>query len=223
MELLRLARMGREHAVKALTIRGGSSRTLRQQHDGIRQLVMSIEYFAGSLESERLPREVPDRLSMVLRIANYVDEATATAQEAAEEASDVDELMATVLREDIAAYQRAVLALLGQCDTAREDFDPEQLQRQYDRLRDTWRALKTELLNAGARQQISVTRLNPAIEKLRFMLRVVERIMRAAVRLSELSAATPSVSRTTQEVPQQGSGLPAGQSAELKGESDRPA
>lgn len=193
MELQRLARMGREHAAKALTIRGGSSRTLKVQHDGIRQLAMAIERFAASLESERLPREVADRLSLVLRIANYVDEATGTAQEAAEEVSDVDELMASVLREDIAAYQDAVLALLARCDTAREGFDPDSLQREYDELRATWRALKTALLNAGARQQISVSRLNPSIEKLRFMLRVVERIMRAAMRLSELSATIPSV------------------------------
>ncbi|MEX1197355.1 MAG: Na/Pi symporter [Pseudohongiellaceae bacterium] len=191
MELQRLNRMSREHASKALTIRGGSSRTLKQQHDGIRQLVMAIEYFTGSLEVERLPREVAERLSLVLRIANYLDEATATAQEAAEQASDVDELMASVLREDIKAYQRAVLALIEQCDTSRENFDFGALQHQYDELRGTWRSLKTALLNAGASQQIPVVRLNSAIEKLRFMLRVSERLMKAAMRLSELSAALP--------------------------------
>lgn len=191
MELQRLAALSRNHAVKALTIRGGSSRSLVQQHDGIRQLIMAIEYFAASLESDRLPKQVAEHLPLVLRIANYLDEATAIAQEAAEEASDVDELMASVLRDDIAAYQRAVLELLAQCDTDREGFDAEHLEVHYTALRQTWRALKTALLDAGARQQISVSRLNPAIEKLRFMLRVAERSTRAAVRLSELAATAP--------------------------------
>ncbi|MGM0631905.1 MAG: Na/Pi symporter, partial [Pseudomonadota bacterium] len=193
MELTRLAALSRDHAAKALTIRGGSSRSLRQQHDGIRQLVMTIEHFAGSLESGRLPGEVTTGLPLVLRIANYLDEATATAQEAAVEASDVDELMASVLRDDINAYRRAVLALLEQCNTERNDFDAEYLQIQYEQLRETWRRLKTALLQAGAGQQISVNRLNPSIEKLRFMLRVAERSMRASVRLSELAEATPAL------------------------------
>lgn len=203
MELRRLVGQGREHAASALTIRKGSSRRLKQQHDGIRQLAMSIEYFASTLESERLPEEVAGRLSLVLRIANYVDEATATAQEAAEEASDVDELMSSVLHDDITAYQRAVLGLLKRCDTEREDFDPDELQREYDEVRDTWRKLKTALLDAGAGQEISVNRLNPSIEKLRFMLHVVERMTRAAVRLSELSATIP---RLRESVPEDSEG-----------------
>lgn len=193
LELNRMGVMAREHARAALSTEGEPGRALQLQHDGIRTLVGEVERFVGALESERLHRDVAMHLPMVLRISNYIDDAVTQAQEAAEHSADRSFLMQSPVRDRVLAYELALLDVIEQCDHKDENFDAAKLEHDYEALRDTWRKLKSLLLESSVRSQLSVQRLSPAIDNLRLMLRVVERLSRVALRSAELQQAVPAV------------------------------
>ena len=193
LELKRMAELTRAHAVDAINNEGAPGAELQAQHDGIRQLVRYVEKSVTDLEKDRLSTDVAMQLPMILRIANYVDEAVAHAQASAETDADVEYLLHTEEGEHILAYRAAVLKHLDFCNPDRGDFSAAEVDDAYQALRVTWRDLKTGLLNASVRGRLPVQRLNPAIDSLRMMLRVAERATRIAIRLSELGRAVPAV------------------------------
>ena len=134
---------------------------------------------------------------MILRIANYIDEAVALAHANAESDADVEFLIQTPVGEEILAYQAAVVAMIGRCDPQLSSFSAESIEAEYQTLRAQFRQLKTRLLEASVRGVIPLQHMNPAIESLRMMLRVSERSTRIAVRLSELGREQPAVSGKT--------------------------
>lgn len=193
LELKRMADLTRGHALDALNNEGAPDPGLQAQHDGIRQLVRYVEKSVTDLEKDRLGADVAVQLPMILRIANYIDEAVAHAQTSAETDADVEYLLRTEERERILAYRAAVLRHLDICNPDRPDFSPDEVDEAYQALRVIWRDLKTELLRASVRGQVPVQRLNPAIDSLRMMLRVAERATRIAIRLTELGRSVPAV------------------------------
>ncbi|MEX0739643.1 MAG: Na/Pi symporter [Pseudohongiella sp.] len=186
LELKRMAELSRAHAVAAMNSEGAPEPGLQAQHDGLRQLVRYVEKSVTDLERDRFGSHVAVQLPMILRIANYIDEAVAHAQASAETDSDVESLLQTAVRENILAYRKAVLNQVALCDPQRPDFSVEEVDNAYQALRVTWRELKTELLDASVRGQVPVQGLNPAIDSLRMILRVAERTTRIAIRLTEL-------------------------------------
>lgn len=189
LELQRMAELSRTHVAGALAPDAAPQRTRREQHEGLTRLVSAVERFVGLLETERISQPVAQQLPLVLRISNYIGEVTALAHESSEGNTAVEALRDTSLRAEIDAYRQAVLAFIARCDPQAEDFRPEELQREYEQLRETWRTLKTSLLEAGVRRRVPVSRLNPAFDGLRGMLRIAERSTKAAIRLSELTRA----------------------------------
>jgi len=192
LELRRMADLTRVHAMDALNNEGAPDPGLKAQHDGIRQLVSYVEKSVTDLEKDRLGSDVAMQLPMILRIANYIDEAVAHAQSSAETDADVEYLLQTEEGDRILAYRAAVLRHLDLCNPARADFSADEVNDGYQALRDTWRNLKTGLLDGSVRGQVPVQRLNPAIDSLRMMLRVAERATRIAIRLAELGQAVPA-------------------------------
>jgi phosphate:Na+ symporter len=193
LELKRMAELARAHAVAALNSEGAPEPRLLAQHDGLRQLVRYVEKSVTDLETDRLRSDVAVQLPMILRIANYIDEAVSYAQASAETDADVEYLLRTGERERILAYRAAVLNHFALCDPGRSDFNPDEVDGAYQALRVTWRELKTDLLDASVRGRVPVQHLNPAIDSLRMMLRVAERTTRIAIRLTELGRAVPAV------------------------------
>lgn len=193
LELERMSGMARGHARAVLSSEGEPGRALQQQHDGIRKLVAEVDRFVGALEAERLHHDVASQLPTVLRISNYIDDAVTQAQEAADNSADTAFLMQSKVRDRVAAYKLEVVRLIEHCDSRAEDFDPEALEREYQQLRDRWRELKSLMLESSVRSQLPVQRLNPAIENLRLMLRVAERLSKVAIRSAELSQAVPAI------------------------------
>ena len=193
LELKGMAERSRVHAVAAIHSEGSPDQFLLAQHDGLRQLVRYVEKSVTDLEKERLRSDVAMQLPMILRIANYIDEAVASAQASAETDADVEYLLQTEVREHILGYRAAVLRQLDFCDPGRSDFSSDEVDEAYQKLRVIWRELKTDLLEASVRGLVPVQRLNPAIDNLRMMLRVAERSTRIAMRLTELGRAVPAV------------------------------
>ncbi len=189
LELRRMAALTREHAKAALSNEGPPDRALQEQHDGLRKLVLAVEHFVATLEGERLHNDVARHLPLILRISNYIDETVAQAQESVERDAEVDYLLQTPLRLPIIEYQLEVLNLIDRSDPFQTDFNAAELEQEYQSLRESWRRLKTSMLNAVVQNQVSMTHLNPAIESLRTSLRVAERCTRIAIRLKELGLA----------------------------------
>lgn len=193
LELQRMAELTRIHAVSAINNEGPPGKALQQQHDGLRELAQHVETSVTRLETSRIETSIARQLPMVLRIANYIDEAVALAHANAESDADVEFLIQTPVRDEILAYQAAVVAMIGRCDPQAADFSEESIESDYQALRSQFRQLKTSLLEASVRGTIPLRHMNPAIESLRMMLRVSERSTRIAVRLTEFGREQPAV------------------------------
>jgi|GEM_PF-5872590 len=208
LELQRMAELTRVHAINSLNNEGPPGKALQQQHDGLRALAQFVETSVTRLETDRLDVRIARQLPMILRIANYIDEAVALAHANAESDADVEFLIQTPVGEEILAYQAAVVAMIGRCDPRSSSFSAESIDAEYQILRAQFRQLKTSLLEASVQGVIPLQHMNPAIESLRMMLRVTERSTRIAVRLSELGREQPAVSnKTSASVEPSGSGV----------------
>ncbi len=193
LELRRMAALARVHAGAAIGM-AAPPKTLALQQRALKQLVAVVEESISTLETERLTAVVANQLPLVLRISSYIDEMLALAQEVAAEDLDLEQLLRSPLGPEIADFQAALRALVGASDPELPGFSPGALATDYEALHQQWRTLKTALLNAGIRHQVPVTRLNPAIEALRAMLRMAERCTKVATRLAELASASASAS-----------------------------
>jgi len=193
LELQRMADLTRQHALAALSSEGAPGRDLEQQHDGLRQLAREIESAVTRLETGRLHKDVTAQLPMILRIANYIDEAVAHSQENAESDSDAEYLLRTAVRDKVVAYQLGVLKLIEACNASDPNYNIESIEREYQELREQWRDLKSYLLEASVSGLVPMHRMNPAIDSLRAMLRVAERSTRIAARLTQLARILPAV------------------------------
>jgi phosphate:Na+ symporter len=210
LELQRMAELTRVHAINSFNNEGPPGKALQQQHDGLRALARFVETSVTRLETDRLEARIARQLPMILRIANYIDEAVALAHANAESDADVEFLIQTPVGEEILAYQAAVVAMIGRCDPRSSSFSAESIEAEYQILRAQFRQLKTSLLEASVQGVIPLQHMNPAIESLRMMLRVTERSTRIAVRLSELGREQPAVSnKTSASVGPSGGGVDA--------------
>ncbi|MAO38691.1 MAG: MFS transporter [Pseudohongiella sp.] len=198
LELQRMAALTRQHAATAASDQSKDLESLQDQHDGLRQLAQAVEMTVTRLETDRLHSDIARQLPQVLRIAGYIDEAVAQAQENVEHHQDLKVLLKGAMRDQVIDYQKAVVAMIEYCDPQLPDFDVKHMEARYQSLREQWRALKTELLEAGANRQFPVASLNPAIDNLRILLRVAERITRIASRMQELARSLPQVHQSGQ-------------------------
>ncbi|MDH7944823.1 Na/Pi symporter [Pseudohongiella sp. SYSU M77423] len=196
LELQRMAALTRQHAAMAASHQAKDLESLQDQHDGLRQLAQAVEMAVTRLETDRLHSDIARQLPQVLRIAGYIDEAVAQAQENVEHHEDVKVLLKGVMRDQVIDYQKAVVAMIEYCDPQLPGFDVSDMEARYQSLREQWRALKTELLEAGANRQLPVASLNPAIDNLRILLRVAERVTRIASRMRELAQSLPEVRKS---------------------------
>lgn len=186
LELQRMADLSRRHAIDAFNNEGQPGKQLQQQHDGLRQLAQHVENSVTRLETDRLASDVAKQLPLILRIANYIDEAVAQAHDNAVSDVDVEQLLKTSVREDILQFRAAAISVIENLEDTQTDFSAEAAEAAYQQLRTRFRALKTVLLEASVAGRIPVRCMNPAIESLRMMLRVAERSTRIAIRLTEL-------------------------------------
>lgn len=186
LELERMAELTRHHAIESFKNVGPPGKALQQQHDGLRQLARHVENSVAKLETDRLSSAIAKQLPLILRIANYIDEAVAQAHDNANSDADVEQLLKTSVQDDIVAFEEAVVSLIEKTDNRSPEFSAESVEQSYQDLRMRFRALKTTLLEASVAGRIPVRCMNPAIDSLRMMLRVAERSTRIAVRLTEL-------------------------------------
>src|SRR5690606_25868378 len=107
LELERMAELTRHHAIASFNNEGRPGKLLQQQHDGLRQLAQHVENSVTKLETDRLSSAIAKQLPLILRIANYIDEAVAQAHDNANSDADVEQLLKTAVRDDILAFKAA--------------------------------------------------------------------------------------------------------------------
>ncbi|MDT8428452.1 MAG: Na/Pi symporter [Pseudomonadales bacterium] len=189
LELQRMAELSRSYSSRVFLVEKGAAAELRAVHDSLRQLVQVVEQHLAALEKVRLSTETVNCLPLILRVANYLDEAAALSHEFQSQEPELKFLHKTAVHEQVLSYRDAVLQHISRCDSLHTGFSVAELEESYQLLRGQWRNLKSELLQAGVAGQFPVVKLNRVIDTLRNQLRVAERLTRSASRLDELSAA----------------------------------
>jgi phosphate:Na+ symporter len=188
LELQRMAELARTVVRRAITLSRDGSKA-DGERAALRALVEAVEHFVVALERDRVPQVVGVQLPLVLRISNYIDEAVSLIDEISLDQGPVRAVLAAPVGARVRAFLAELTEVLDGADATASDFAPAALEAQYHELYARWRALKSQLLQAGIDREVPLSQLNPAIEALRSRLRAVERCTRVAIRLSELGAA----------------------------------
>ncbi|HSG91188.1 MAG TPA: Na/Pi symporter [Pseudomonadales bacterium] len=191
LELTRLLALTRTWVHESASAARAADRHLTEQRDAIRRLSGAVVEFLARLERSRLTQDVAQQLPIVLRILNYVEEATELAQEAAEHAEVIDVLADGPVGAEVLEFQARALAIVAACDPEVDGFDADRLGEELADLKMHWHGLKDVLLEAGADGRVPFSQINPGIESLRNRMRLAEQFLKAARRLRGLALARP--------------------------------
>jgi phosphate:Na+ symporter len=200
LELTRLLALTRAWVHGSASALRAADRMLPQQREAIHQLGGAIVEFLAQLERSRLTQDVARQLPIVLRILNYVEEATELAVEAAEHAHVIDVLADGPVGAEVLEFQARALAIVAACDPEQDSFDADRLAEELEDLKARWHGLKDVLLEAGADGRVPFSQINPGIESLRNRMRLAEQFLKAARRVRGLALARPLPEGTSPDV-----------------------
>lgn len=191
LELTRLLALARSWIEDGASTEAPARRDHAARLEAIHQLGGAVVEFLAQLERSRLTEDVARQLPVVLRILNYIEDATDLARDAAGRADVIGALLRDPVGEDVARFQARALALVAACDPERADFDADLLAAGLAEVGGEWHHLKDVLLEAGAAGTVPFSRINPGIEALRNRMRLAEQFIKAARRLRMLGAQRP--------------------------------
>ena len=197
LELERLLGLARSWTQATASADPGPHRELLAQHDAVRQLAAAVVAFLPRLERSSLTPELAAQLPVVLRIVNYVEDATELADEAAQRTGVLDALFESAVGAEVVDFHAHTMAVVAGSDPGRPDYDGARLAADYAALQERWHGLKDVLLEAGAADRIPFALISPGIEALRNRMRLAEQFMKAARRLAQLGLLRPAPARAT--------------------------
>jgi phosphate:Na+ symporter len=188
LELVRTLAMTRDVISRALGPVAEGQRLEEQRH-GVAALCDEIAEFVTRVDAGRLPNELKGRTPQALRIVAYIEEIMGLLDDRDASSADIRAIAHSSIAAAIDRYQRHVVRHVLLCDSASEEVASGGIDTRYLALRQDWRSLKNELLEAASRGDIPVHRLNLALEGLRGTLRIAEQLGKAAARLRALQQA----------------------------------
>jgi phosphate:Na+ symporter len=186
-ELGRASNEVREIVIATFTPGKLTEKDWRYRRAGLETLLDAIADSVASLEKARLPENLRGSMPQALRVIGYLEEILNELDDYREHLREIHSISRPEVLPEIETFYRSVLDHILRCDPNAPDFLVESLNDDYKALRESWRAMKTHLLEAASAGTVPVGPLNLALEGMRSSLRTAERFTRAAQRLFELT------------------------------------
>ena len=177
----------RELIVTTLTAINPPGAAWTYRRSGIGSLCDAIAESVASLETARLPEDLRGSMPRALRVIAYLEEILHLLDDYEEHRKDVNAISQPGVKQRINTFTQRVSSHISRCDPTTEDFSVDELQEHYKQLRETWRALKADLLEAASVKSVPVGHLTSALEGIRSSLRIAEQLTKAAQHLAELA------------------------------------
>jgi phosphate:Na+ symporter len=191
LELSRAAELIREFATGRMSAELPADRSTTERERSLRSLIDAIEHFITDLEMDKLPESQRGDLPNALRISAYLEEVLGLVLDTGEHLRDIEAISRAPVREEVTAFQAAVVEHIRRCDSREPAFSSSDLEASYERLRTDWHDLKSSMISAAAARSLPVSPLNSALEGLRNYLKIAEQLTKTAARLHALGSTAP--------------------------------
>ena len=161
------------------------------ERSGLESLCDSINSSVASLEITRLPEELRGTIPKALRITAYLEEVLNQLGEFEEHRNDIKAVSLPAVNNRIDRFRRQVIDHVARCDIDSDAYSSESLKAEYQELREHWRALKQELIDAASVGSIPVNYLSSSLEGIRSSLRIAEQLTKVSQWQYSLSKSSP--------------------------------
>lgn len=166
---------------------GQAQDKLQREHQSLVSLNRAIADFVMRLSSTEMSAESARRLPDILRIARYYE----TLAELAVELTQTMREHATPVPVEAGKFTAQAEALLDDVDPSQSIPDRQSLELALEALEAHYQSLKSHLLEAGARAELSVTEMESRLRAASMTRRAAEQAVKAAFMLNDEKKAVP--------------------------------
>lgn len=183
LELARIGAIAHRAAAAALNGQATDGRTVRQDRETVRTLMLAVGEFVNQVQRQELTQDVVDALPLALRIGRHYDGMVLNAKQLLQNrpAPVLDPLLAGQLQEFREAANR-LLAL----DAGYQPEEAAQLLAEWD---ERYKTIKAALLQAGSDRRLPIAQMVACLDEAAAMRRMVRQAINAAAYSQRLGAA----------------------------------
>jgi phosphate:Na+ symporter len=189
MELARAGGLARDFAIAALTRPDATPAWAASRRAVLQSLLTAIAGYVALLRRGSLPPALAELLPSGLRVVRYDDEMAEVAEHVVRARRAAPRPGAGELDDVRAAFDRGVAELVAASDAAAEGFSVEGCRAQLASLQKEYQALKSRLLEAGARGDLTPDFLVEQLDRTSDVRRIAEQAEKAATHLAPLVVA----------------------------------
>jgi phosphate:Na+ symporter len=201
LELGRIGGLARRMGIRSLGESTPDTARLEAERRTLDALVDAVGSFVGTLQRSKLPAELDGALPAALRVSRYYSEAAELATLLAAQRRAHTPLGVEKLASEIALFTADVSALLVAADVGLAGYTPDSCAARLAALEQEYAALKSNLLQAGTREEVPVRRMVDELDALSNVRRMAQQIERGARHLADMSARLEEPSGQTPYVP----------------------
>jgi len=187
LELKRIGAIARRMAKGAISSEKGPSGKLSHEKEIIKKLTYEVGKFSNLMQRTNLPEELDHQLPNALRVSGYF---RAVAELAMEVARLQERLKPSArdgeIHQAISHLKRDTVKLLACADNDFEGYSSEDCANRLRRLQEGYLALKSMLLRAGTKGEISVSEMVHTLDLLARIRRIAEQAEKGARYLTDL-------------------------------------
>ncbi len=185
-EVARIGEIAKRMAKGAISSEITPGPRLQTDMEVLDKLVDASADFSNLMQRSNLPPEMDDMLPNVLRVTGYYTIVAEVAIEVAKQQSGAQMEGVPELSEALSRYKGSVVAFLGCADGESEEFQSGECLTRFQTLQEEYRLLKSRLLRAGTKGEISARLMVHILELISNVNRISEQSGKAAVLLGEL-------------------------------------
>lgn len=189
-ELGRIGVIAHRMAKGAISTEGRPGPRLKTDKVVLDRLVDASAAFSNQLQRIHLPPELDNLLPNAMRISGYYTAIAEIATEIAADKSSLKPLNMPELQEEISHFNSKIVKLIQTSDTQKEDFSLEESAELFKTLQKDYQQLKSNLLRAGTKGQLSSRQLVSLLERESKIRRIAEQSEKAARHLDSLFSLT---------------------------------
>jgi phosphate:Na+ symporter len=188
MELKRTGTIARRMAKGAISTETVPGKRMAVDKVVIDKLNRAIGHFGKEMQKKNLPVELANQLPNALRVAGYHRDVAVLAVDVARLQSDPSHEVGHIeLIAELTRYRSNTVKLLRKVDVELEDYSTEVCNDELEEVKDEYRTIKNNLLQAATRGEISVRRTAHCLDIIARIRRIAEQAEKGARYLAFLT------------------------------------
>ena len=186
LELKRVSALVCAMGLNTLGAQAGNSRSVRAEHQALDTLLAAIGDFIARLESDKLTKDVSERLPNILRAVQYYAVCAEIIQAIDEAETGISPVYDAALAASITAFTARMAAFLRSTDINAEDFTLGNNDQHLQEVEAAYHALKANILQAGVQGRVNLPDMSHLLEQISRMRRLANQYLKGNRYLKDL-------------------------------------